>query len=51
MKWAVIDLDDQYVIGIWNAYADAAEFVSDNQTDGDIYVIPADELTEETVHA
>ena len=50
MKWAVMDRDDQYCIGIWNDYADAAEFVSDNHKDGDIYVIPADEMTEETAH-
>ena len=51
MKWAVINYSDQYCIGIWNKYADAAEFVSDNAEEGDIYVIPADEMTEETVHA
>ena len=45
-----MDRDDQYCIGIWNEYADAAEFVSDNHTEGDMYVIPADELTKETVH-
>ena len=38
---------DQECIGIWVTYKDAAEFVADNHDDGDIYVIPADELTEE----
>ena len=49
MQWAVMT-NAQECLGVWVAYGDAAQFVSDNcEYENDIYVVPSEELTSETV--
>ena len=49
MQWAVMT-NAQECLGVWVSYGDAAQFVSDNcEYENDIYVVPSEELTSETV--